>query len=106
MFALVIGMLAVPPLAADEVVASAAGSITINGQPLPLGKITFYLDDDQFVGSKIKNGSYKVTRVPVGEWRVAFEGEGVPAKFNSEERSPFRVVVKEGSSIFDFDLKK
>jgi hypothetical protein len=106
MFALVIGVLAVHPLAADEVGTTAAGSITINGQPLPLGKITFYLDDDQFVGSKIKNGSYKVTRIPAGEWRVAIEGGGAPASFGSEETTPLRVVVKQGPNTVNFDLTR
>lgn len=50
MVALAMALFAVPPLEADEVIASAKGEIMIKGQPLAAGKITFYLDDDQFVG--------------------------------------------------------
>lgn len=105
-FALAIGSLAVPSLAADEVVTAVDGSVTVKGQPLQAGKITFYLDDDQFVGSKVKDGKYKVRRVPVGEWRVVIERDGMPGRIATEKASEFPVEVKPGGNSFDFDMKK
>ena len=106
LLALAVALLAVHPLEADEVVPSATGAITVNGQPLAAGKITFYLDDDQFVGSKVKDGSYKVTRVPVGEWKVVIEGDGIPARFADEKTTGLKVNVTPRGNIFDFDLKR
>lgn len=103
---LAVALLAVHPLEADEVVTPATGMITVNGQPLAAGKITFYLDDDQFVGSKVKDGAYKVTRVPVGEWTVVIEGDGIPARFADEKTSGFKVSVQPGKNTFEFDIKR
>src|SRR5262245_52936186 len=104
LFALAIALLAARPVPAGEELPSAVGIFRLDGRPLAAGKIYFYLDDGEFVGSKIKDGRYKVTRIPAGEWRVAIEGAGVPARFASEETSGLRVTVKEGSNTFDIDL--
>ena len=91
-----------PAAMADD--AKVNGSITVGGAPLAAGKVTFHLDD-QFVGSKVKDGKYTVNRVPVGKYKVTIEGKGVPAKFTSDDITPLRVEVKEGTNTFDFDLK-
>lgn len=104
--AIVLGLSAAQSIAADEALANAAGEITLDGEPLAAGKITFLLDDDQFVGSKIKDGAYKVRRVPVGVWRVLIEGEGVPGTFSSEKTGAFTVRVSPDRNTFDFDLKR
>lgn len=80
------------------------GLIVLRGKPIT-GKITFHLDD-QFVGAKVKeDGKFKVNRVLVGTYKVTIEGNGVPAKFTSEDVSPLTVEVKEGDNTFDFDLQ-
>jgi hypothetical protein len=72
---------------------------------LPGGRIVFYLDDDQFVGAKIKaDGTFKVDLVPVGSHRVAVEFKGLPARYASEEQSTLRVAVKKGSNTLNFAL--
>lgn len=91
-------------VSANEILASVSGQITVNGQPLPSGRVFFILDDDQFVGSKVKDGAFTVKRVPVGVCQVAFEGEGVPAKVGGG-KSPFKVNVEVGKNQFDFDVK-
>jgi hypothetical protein len=60
--------------------------------------------DDPFVGAKVKDGKYTVNRVPVGRYKVTFEGEGVPSKYASEDTSGLRVEVREGANTFDFRL--
>jgi hypothetical protein len=96
-------LLSAPPaLAADGKV---GGRVTLEGKPLPAGKITFHLDNGQFVGSRInKDGTYTVDRVPVGTSKVTIEGAGVPARYSSEDKAVLKVQVKEGKSELNFDL--
>lgn len=90
-----------PARAAD---AQVTGTVTLNGKPIAEGKVTFHLANDQFVGSKIKDGRYLIERVPVGTRKVTIEGKGVPAKYGSEETSPLTAEVKKGAEI-NFELK-
>jgi hypothetical protein len=85
-----------PARAAD---ADATGQVTLKEKPLAEGKITFHLANDQFVGSKVKNGKFLVKRLPTGQHRVTIEGKGVPKKYGSEETTPLIVEVKEGGKI-------
>jgi hypothetical protein len=49
-----------PTGAADDQVAEVTGKITLNGKPLPSGRlILFPVGADQFVGAKTKEGTYK-----------------------------------------------
>lgn len=105
-FTLAIALLALCPIAAEEVGVTVAGIVTVNGQPLADGMIIFYLDDNEFVGTKVKGGTFRVTRVPAGEWRVTIRSDEVPAKYASEDTSGLRVAVKQGMNTLDFDLKK
>jgi hypothetical protein len=69
------------------------------------GRIIFYLDNGQFVGSKMKDGVYTIDRVPVGTRKVTVEGEGVPAKYAAEDTSALTVEVTEGTGPIDFSLR-
>jgi hypothetical protein len=104
--AVVIASFAACPVAADEAAVTIVGTVTVNGKALADGSSIFHLDDHEFVGSKIRGGNYKVTRVPSGKWRVAIRSDEVPAKLGSEETSGFTVEVKPGMNTIDFDLKK
>src|SRR5262249_28733422 len=90
---LAIALVAAWPSAADEAAITIAGHVAVNGKPLADGMIIFYLDADEFVGSKVKGGNYKVTRVPAGTWRVSFQGDEVASMFASEDSSPLIVEV-------------
>jgi hypothetical protein len=87
---------------ADDVRAS--GNVALNGKPLAEGKVTFHLDNGQFVGSKVKDGKYLVDRLPVGTHKVTVEGQGVHAKYGSEATTPLQVKIVEKGE-FHFDLK-
>ncbi len=80
-----------------------AGEVTIRGKPIA-GTITLHLDD-QFVGSKVKDGKFKVNRIIVGKCRVTLEGKGVPAKYTSEDSTPLIIAVKEGANWHRFELE-
>ena len=79
------------------------GKITVNGKPLAAGRIFFFIDEDQFVGAKVKDGVYQVDRVPVGTHVVAVEFKGVPARYS--DKSELWVEVKQGKNDVDFDLR-
>ena len=91
------------PAVADDATAPVRGKITVDGKPLAAGRIFFLIDEDQFVGAKVKDGVYKVDRVPVGAYVVAVEFEGVPARYS--DKSQLRATVKKGTNDLDLDLK-
>ncbi len=95
-----------PVTAADEELATVEGTVTYKGKPLPDGTITFHLKDDQFVGAKLKDGKYRVDRVPVGEFTVTIESKKVrlPAKYSAEETSGLKLSVKKGKNTADIQI--
>jgi hypothetical protein len=82
-----------------------SGKITLKGQPLESGRVFFHLDDGQFVGATVKDGVYKVSRVPEGPRKITVEGKGVPAKYASEATSGLTVTIAPGAQTYDLDLK-
>jgi hypothetical protein len=104
-FAMALVLMTACPGSADEPRPAIDGNISIDGKPMARGRIIFYLDDDQFVGVKVKDGAFKIARVPEGTWRVGIEGEGVPAKHASEETTGLTVQVRAGKNTFDFSLR-
>lgn len=93
-------------VAGDEI-AAVTGRVTLDGKPLPGGRILLHLEDGQFVGAKIdKNGNFKMDRVLVGKHTVTIEFKGVPEKYASEENSGLRVEVANGENVFEFALIK
>jgi type 1 fimbria pilin len=92
-------------VSADGPTPAINGTIQFQGKPVDDGKIIFHIADGEFVGAKIKDGAYKLTRVPAGTWRVSIEAKGMPARYSSEEATPLTVQVSAGTNTFDFDLK-
>jgi hypothetical protein len=97
-------LLACPCPAAEEESASVKGTITLDGKPLAGGRIVFHLDNDQFVGAKIKCGKYRLDRVPTGKHKVTIEFKDVPARYSSEDQSKLTVVIAKGEMTLDFSL--
>jgi hypothetical protein len=69
-----LGLLAVTSARAAD--AKAMGNVTLSEKPLAEGKVTFHLANDQFIGSKIKDGKYLIDRLPTSKHRVTIEGKG------------------------------
>jgi hypothetical protein len=92
--------------AADDELATVEGKVTYNGKPLDDAVITFHLKDDQFVGAKIKDGQFRVDRVPAGTVKVTIESKKValPAKFADPETSGLSVEVKKGKNEVNVTL--
>ena len=82
-----------------------SGAIAVGGNPLATGRIMFHTTDGQFVGSKIKNGKYAVDQIPTGTRKVTIEGDGVPAKYSFDDKSPLTVEVIEGENTLDFVIQ-
>ena len=103
-----VGLAAGPAAAADPELGTVEGTVTFNGKPVPDGTITFHLPDGQFVGAKIKDGKYRVDRVPAGTAKVTVQSKKfpIPAKFTDEERALLAVEVKAGKGTADFNLAR
>jgi hypothetical protein len=99
-----------PRAAAADDLASVKGTITLDGKPLPSGRILFHLGDGQFIGAKIKDdGTFKMERVPTGKYKVtvesAVQGKSVlPARYAADDKSELQVEVKKGANTLDFAL--
>jgi hypothetical protein len=95
--------------AADDL-ASVKGTVTVDGKPLPSGRIFFHLGDGQFVGAKVKeDGTFKMERVPAGKYKVTVEVAAgaktvLPARYAAEDKSELQIEVKKGDNTFDFAL--
>jgi hypothetical protein len=94
-------------MAADEDLSSIEGKVTYNGKALPDGAITFHLKDDQFVGSKIKDGAFRIDRVPTGTVKVTIASKKlrIPTKYGVPETSPLTLDVKPGKGVADFQIR-
>jgi hypothetical protein len=106
-FALLAFVIVGPQVAAGDKTSSVTGKVTLDGKPLAGGTIIFHAaDDDQFVGTKIKeDGTYKVVRVPAGKYRVAIKSKGVPARYGSEDTSALTVEFAAGVHEHNFELR-
>src|SRR5690242_8413844 len=69
---------------------SVTGSVTLDGQPVELGAISFIPVDGQAptTGGPIQNGQYSVPKVPIGEMKVAISGSKVVGKKKLYEDQP------------------
>jgi hypothetical protein len=103
--ALAVALNAIGLVAADEMPLIVSGVVTVNAKPLASGAIVFHLDGGEFVGCRITDGSYKLTRVPTGQWRVSFTSEAVviPSKYGSN--TALVAAVQQGMNTINFDLK-
>src|SRR5262245_10325814 len=101
---IVLGIAPIP--AAEPELGTVEGKVTYQGKPLEDATIAFHLADGQFVGAKIKDGNYKVDRVPAGTVKVTVQSkkDAIPAKFGVEDATPLKFEVKAGKNTANFEL--
>jgi hypothetical protein len=110
--------------------ATVRGTVTLDGQPIELGAVSFIPVDGQSptTGGPITNGRYSVANVPVGEMKVAISGSKVvgkkklyqdrpdspempitdnpvPARFSDLQNTTLRLEVKAGTNDKNWELK-
>ncbi|MCO6044345.1 hypothetical protein NG895_10545 [Aeoliella sp. ICT_H6.2] len=100
--------------------AEVSGNVTLNGEPLPGGTVTFMLDENPNVRVKamVDAGKYQSKRVPIGKCSVAIETESlqlgsglpyvsIPEKYGNFDESGFSAEIVEGSNEnVDFALEQ
>jgi hypothetical protein len=80
--------------------------VIVDGKPIDKGRIFFYSDTNNFVGTHLNDeGKGTVDRIVVGEYVVTVEGDGIPAKYSQLEASALRVKIAAGENEFGFELK-
>jgi hypothetical protein len=93
-----------PPPTGDE--GTVDGRIQLDDKPLAKGKVTLTSAAGKSFSADIAaDGSYKLTKVPAGEYKVAVTGTGVPAKYGDPKTSGLTVTVRKGGNLADFPLK-
>ena len=81
-----------------------AGTVTLDGKPLPGGTVTFASKDGTTVAAEVKDGAYK-TALPAGEYGVGVAGPVVPARYGDPQKSAIVVKVAAGRNEINLDLK-
>lgn len=93
--------------------------VTLDGEPLPGGSISFILDSDPNynIRANIENGKYKKNRTPIGPCSVVVETKWlvnanpdayreIPAKYEVPSTSGLKADLKPGENEnVNFDLK-
>ena len=92
-------------LADDNEVATITGKVMLDGKLVLSGRILFH-SGDQFIGAKIKNGEYRIERVPVGTHKVLVQGKGIPERYSSEDDTTLQATIEKGLNHFDLELSK
>jgi len=88
-----------------------SGKVTVKGQPLAAGTVTFVLQggkDEKIATSVVKDGTFAVKGLAPGKYSIAVIGKpaaSVPAKFGSEETSGLTLTVLAGPNEFNIELK-
>ena len=98
----------------------ASGKVTLDGQLMRGGSITFTSKENQILSKTVSinsDGTYRTDRAPTGKSSISFDTESlkfgnaaayvpIPAKYNSPATSGFEVDLKPGENEnIDFELK-
>jgi hypothetical protein len=78
------------------------GTVHCDGADVTNSQICFHSKSGLIYGSKIVDGRFAIPRVPVGDYKVTIEGDGVPAKYGSA--SIISISIRGGRNQFDLAL--
>jgi hypothetical protein len=91
--------------------ATVSGKVTVKGQPLAAGTVTFVSQagpDEKIATGVVKDGAYSVKGLTPGKYSIAVIGKpavSVPVKFGSEKTSGLVLTVVAGANEFNIELK-
>jgi heme-degrading monooxygenase HmoA len=85
--------------------ASVSGTVTVRGEPLAAGKITFRASKGPAVEAKVEEGQFKFDRLTPGKYAVAIAGEGVDKKYSAVEATSLVVEVRDDANMVSFELQ-
>jgi hypothetical protein len=80
-----------------------SGAISVGGSPLAAGRVYFQSASGQILGATIASGKYGIDRIPIGNYSVAVEGNGVATKYGWG--GPLTVTIAAGRNEIDFELR-
>jgi hypothetical protein len=75
-----------------------SGTVTLDGQPLPAGNITFIPSKGQGAGGTIQDGKYSVADVPAGKVAVTVETETLKKQMDALAQVPRQMNPGSGST--------
>ena len=78
------------------------GNVYCAGAKLTNGQICVHDKSGLIYGSQMVDGMFAIPRIPEGDYLVAIEGEGIPAKYWAG--SMLSVSIRRGRNQIDFDL--
>ena len=91
--------------------ATVFGKVTVKGQALAAGTVTFVSQagaDEKIATGVVKDGAYSVKGLTPGKYSIAVIGKpavSVPVKFGSEKTSGLVLTVVAGANEFNIELK-
>ncbi len=81
------------------------GEVSVDGEPLTAGTVSFHQRDGPFVGGVVENGRFSIDRVPVGRSFVTIQGPSVPRRYSTPGRSDLEVqIVSDVSNLCNVEL--
>jgi hypothetical protein len=81
------------------------GKVVLDGKPLAKGKVSLSGAGGKSFSNDVTDGSFKLNKVAVGDYKVAVTGAGVPAKYGDAKTSGLTTTVRKGGNLLDLDLK-
>jgi hypothetical protein len=73
-----------------------SGTVTVDGQPLPAGTITFYPSKGTAVPGNISDGQYSVSGVPSGTAKITVETASIKKQADSMQSSTSNMQMSMG----------
>jgi hypothetical protein len=76
------------------------GIVLVAGKPVDSGRVYLHSSDGQFRGGQVAQGFFLLECVPVGKYRLTFEGDSVPPN-----RFPAEVSDTWKAMSYTFDIR-
>jgi hemoglobin len=82
------------------------GKVTVDGKPLPAGKISYFGADNKPITGDIKDGAYQLSGLKPGAYKITIEGDKINERYKLAETTPLRYkIIKEEKEPLNWELK-